>query len=48
MEQITAVNMTVQIKRTFKDVIRGHSLLMWIFGNRAEVKQKQVKGNARE
>ena len=38
MEQITAVNMTVQLGRTFKDAMKGHNLMVCVFRNRAELK----------
>jgi hypothetical protein len=48
MEQITAVNMMVQLGRTFEYAMEGHNLLACVFRNRAEVKQNKAKDDARE
>ena len=40
MDQIAAVNMTVQLGRTFVDTMEGHNLLVYI--------RKQSRGEAKQ
>ena len=48
MEQITLVDMTVKLGRTFEDIMDSHSMLACVFKNRAEVRLNKTKDEARE
>ena len=48
MEQITSVEMTPRLGQMFEDIMDGHSILVCVFRNRAEVKASRVKDEARE
>ena len=48
IEQITAVNMTVQLGREFEDLLEGHNLMGYVFRNRGEVKRYTAMDDTKE
>ena len=47
-EQVTAVNMTVQLGRMFKGLLDGHTPTGGLFRNRYEVNQNKWRDRAKE